>query len=130
MSDRPAVLVVDDDPDFCAYLRRILLRVGYEVLEAGDAWTALALLAKRRPAMVCLDLMLPGLSGFELCERIRKDPAWRGLPVLAISARTHPQDVALARSVGADAVLGKPVHMARLCSTVEALLEKRHEEAR
>ncbi len=119
----PTALVIDDDPDFRSFARQALTRLGFRVTEAGDAWAALRILAANpRPRLVCLDLMLPGVSGYELCEKIRSDPSLRGVPVLAVSARTHPQDVALARTVGADVVLGKPVRLGTLGSAALKLL--------
>jgi two-component system chemotaxis response regulator CheY len=82
-----------------------------DVLEAADGRSAIRILkdAKQsRPDLVCLDLMLPELNGFEVCEFMRSSPELRGIPILVMSARAKPMDRAFAEEVGATAYLVKP----------------------
>jgi CheY-like chemotaxis protein len=120
--DPPLALVVDDDPDYARALARMFPHLGLRARMALEGPAALEALREERPALVCLDLMLPGMSGFELCEHIRRDGRLRGLPILVVTARTHPQDLALALEVGATQYLTKPVRLARLGQAVAALL--------
>jgi two-component system chemotaxis response regulator CheY len=116
------VLLVDDSPVIRRMTREQLERLGVEVREAGDAQGALRALQQRVPDLVCVDLMLPEVSGYELCERIRADPALSRVPVLVISARCAPTDRAHALEAGANAFLTKPFRMAELAAAVTALL--------
>jgi two-component system chemotaxis response regulator CheY len=115
------VLVVDDDPQVRRLLRGYLEAMNFDVCEAGNGKAAWAQLELLQPRLVCLDLMLPESSGFEICERIRATPRLRGLPVLIISARSLPHDRALAEEAGASGYLMKPVRWQSFADAVRAL---------
>jgi CheY-like chemotaxis protein len=119
---RSLVLVVEDEPETRKLLRKYLEKLGLEVLEAASGRAALALLETHLPALVCLDLMLPEISGYDVCERIRANPRLQGVPVLVISARSQPPDRALAEEVGATAYLIKPVRWNTFSETIHRLL--------
>jgi CheY-like chemotaxis protein len=85
--DRPEVLVVDDDPVARDVLRRTLVRGGWAVAEAGDGREALAQLARAAPAVLLLDLMMPGMDGFEVLEAMRREPGWRDVAVVIVTAK-------------------------------------------
>ena len=92
MSER--ILVVDDEPQILRFLRATLSGHGYEVTTAPDGETALAELHGRLPALVLLDLGLPGIDGLEVCRRLRRDPErpeWRTLPIVILSAREQEE---------------------------------------
>lgn len=116
------VLVVEDDPEIRRLLRKYLEKLGFEVREAGTGKAALAILPEIEPALVCLDLMLPESSGYELCERIRAMDKYQDVPVLIISARSTPSDRAAAEEVGATAYLIKPIRWESFASTVRLLV--------
>jgi len=118
------VLVVEDDPEIRKLLRKYLEKLDFEVSEAGTGKAAWAQLDKARPTLVCLDLMLPESSGYEICERIRATPRLRDLPVLIVSARSLPPDRALAEEVGATAYLIKPIRWKSFAETVRLLTEE------
>ncbi len=86
--ERPVALVVDDDPAARTLITRPLLRSGWEVHAAGNGREGLELLEKIEPSVVLLDLMMPEMDGFEFLDRLRKNEAWRALPVLVITAKT------------------------------------------
>ena len=115
-------LVVEDDPEIRKLIRKYLEKLGLEVHEAGTGKAALAQLAAMTPALVCLDLMLPETSGYDICRHIRQMPALRKVPVLMISARSMPPDRAQAEEVGADAYLIKPIRWKSFSAAVLALL--------
>jgi two-component system, cell cycle response regulator DivK len=102
------ILVVEDDLDNLRIAEKVLAREGYEVATAGDAPAAFEALAAAPPALVLLDLDLPGLSGFEALVRIRAEDAWRKIPILALTALAHRDDEARARRAGCDDYLTKP----------------------
>src|SRR5258706_14120022 len=125
MAQKPLVLVVEDDPEIRKLLRKYLDKLGFEVAEAGTGKAALGLLddpAGAKPALVCLDLMLPESSGYAICEHIRRTPRLREVPVLVISARSMPPDRALAEEVGANAYLIKPIRWASFAATIQELV--------
>jgi CheY-like chemotaxis protein len=119
---RSLVLVVEDEPETRKLLRKYLEKLGAEVLEAVSGKAALAVLETRLPALVCLDLMLPEISGYDVCERMRAIPRLQGVPVLVISARAQPPDRALAEELGANAYLIKPIRWNTFSETVLGLI--------
>jgi DNA-binding response OmpR family regulator len=116
-------LVVEDDPEIRKLLRKYLEKLSFDVREAGNGKAALALLHAQAPALVCLDLMLPESSGYDICEEMRRSPHLKNVPVLVVSARSMPPDRALAEEVGASAYLIKPIRWESFSATVLRLLE-------
>jgi signal transduction histidine kinase len=128
----PAILVVDDNEANRYAISRSLERVGFRVRQASAGLEALRLL-EERPALVVLDVRLPDLDGFEVCRRIKADPATASLPVLQISAQfTRSADRAFGLEGGADGYLVAPIDPDELVAAVRALLRIRRaeEEAR
>lgn len=119
---RRTVLVVEDDPAVRRLVTTYLERMGLSVIEAGDGRTALRKLTETVPDLVCLDLMLPELSGYEVCEFIRQSPPLRDVPVMVMSGRALPNDRALAAEVGVSGYLIKPFSHGEFCNQVSALL--------
>ena len=122
MAPRTA-LVVEDDPEIRKLIRKYLEKMGLEVREASTGKAAFVALSNTVPQLVCLDLMLPETSGYDICNHIRKTPALEGVRVLVISARSMPPDRARAEEVGADAYLIKPIRWKSFSETVLDLLE-------
>jgi two-component system, OmpR family, response regulator len=120
--DGKKVLVVEDDPALRKLVRIHLEAMGHDVQEAPDGKTALARIKEALFDLVCLDLMLPESSGYEVCEQIRADDRHKAVPVLIISARNLPSDRAFAEEVGANAYLSKPFTRADFVARVTALL--------
>ncbi len=120
-----SALVVEDDPEVRKLVRKSLERLGFVVTEARTGKEAMDLLAKSQPELVCLDLMLPEQSGYEICEHIRRTTGLRHVPVLVISARALPEDRAHAEEVGADAYLIKPFSFADFNTKVTTLMKAR-----
>jgi two-component system cell cycle response regulator len=118
--------VADDEPQNLELMEAILQDAGYEVLTAAGGDDALELARERRPDLVVLDLMMPGLSGFEACARLKTDPRTSGTPVLFVTALDHIGDKERALAAGGDDFLTKPVQCVELLARVEALLKVRH----
>jgi len=108
MRELRKVLVVEDHPDARALVRTYLLGMGVEVVDVAEGRSAIRQLETSPPDLVCLDLMLPELSGFEVCEFMRAHPTLKEVPILIMSARARPMDRAFAEEVGATAYLVKP----------------------
>src|SRR5262245_60132962 len=120
------ILVVDDNEPARYTKSRILRDAGYEVTEAATGDEALRLVAERPPRLILLDVNLPGVDGWEVCRRLKADPATASVAVLQVSA-THvrEEDTVRALEGGADASLTEPIEPAVLVATVRALLRAR-----
>ncbi len=116
------ILVVDDEPTILDSVGFTLEREGFEVLSARDGSEALQLARERLPDVVVLDVMLPGLSGREVCRQLRAES---DVPILMLSARTGEVDRVLGLELGADDYVTKPFSLAELVSRVRALLRRR-----
>lgn len=123
LSVRKTVLVVDDDPEIRRLLVAALSRMGFEVVQASDGRTAIKRLDESRPNLLCVDLMLPESSGYDVCEHVLKSPALAGLPIIMVSARTMPEDRAQAEELGVSVYLPKPFTQAELASAVTRALQ-------
>jgi DNA-binding response OmpR family regulator len=118
----PRVLVVDDEPNLVATISYSLKAQGYTVETAADGASALDAVSNRPPDVVVLDVMLPGIDGFEVCRRIRRTSS---VPILILSARGEEMDKVVGLEVGADDYLAKPFSMRELLARVRALLRRR-----
>lgn len=128
MSAPPAaaerVLVVDDEPDIVALVAYHLARAGYRVSTASSGTDAVAVATQECPSLIVLDLMLPGLSGFEVLERLRADERTRDVAVLMLTARKEEPDRIRGLSLGADDYLTKPFSPQELVLRVGAILRR------
>ncbi len=115
------ILVVEDDPVINQALADRLVAEQYDVVRAWDGPGAVAAYAEHRPALVVLDVMLPGFDGHEVCRRIQAD---RPVPVLMLTARDDEADVLVGLAVGADDYLTKPFRMRELVARIGALLRR------
>jgi len=115
------VLVVEDEPSLLDTLEYSLKRQGYEVHTAADGLTALEVARRDRPDLIVLDVMLPGLDGFEVCRTLRRE---MNVPILMLTARADEVDRVVGLEVGADDYLTKPFSMRELMARVKALLRR------
>ena len=118
------ILVVDDDPDDAEVIAEILKRKDYEVEQAGDGATGLKIAAAIKPALVILDLMMPGMHGFELCERLRSDDKLKDVRIIVISGKRYQVDYRAADRLGANMFIPKPFDASRIVDAVVALIGK------
>ncbi|MFY1636406.1 response regulator transcription factor [Solwaraspora sp. WMMB335] len=118
----PQVLVVDDDPTVSDVVRRYLERAGCQVTQAGDGLAALAAVGHRRPDLVVLDLMLPGLDGLEVCRRLQQQAS--GVPVIMLTALGEEADRVLGLQLGADDYVTKPFSPRELVLRVQSVLRR------
>jgi two-component system phosphate regulon response regulator PhoB len=126
-TDRPAgerILVVDDEPDIVALVAYHLAKAGYRVSTAASGAEALQSARDEHPALVILDLMLPGMSGFEVLEQLRADEATQQVAVLMLTARREEPDRIRGLSLGADDYLTKPFSPQELVLRVGAILRR------
>jgi DNA-binding response OmpR family regulator len=125
------VLIVEDDPDIAEGLKYNLEREGLETRVAltGEQGLQAALDSKNPPALVVLDLMLPGMSGTELCRRLRREPQTRRTPIIMLTARTSEADRVAGLDLGADDYISKPFSVRELMARVRAVLRRAEESA-
>lgn len=117
-----SVLVVDDDPMKRQLLRLILERAGFGVAEAADGLEALLSLDNEVPDLMTLDVMMPQMDGFVVCERVRQNPKTAELPIIMVSARADGGSIREGLAAGANRYLPQPVMPDKLISTVNELL--------
>ena len=121
MNDPARILVVDDLPQNIKLLTAILAPRGYAVIGANSGEDALAAIAKERPDLVLLDVVMPGIDGYETCRRMRADPSTRLLPVIMVTASGDEEKVQ-AIEVDADDFVQKPINQPELLARVRSLL--------
>ena len=122
------ILVVDDEKDIVDLVSYNLEREGFAVVRAFDGQAARDKVRAEKPDLVVLDLMLPGMSGLEICKRIRGDAMTRNLPVIMLTARTDPVDIVLGLELGADDYVTKPFGVRELVARVRAVLRRQERE--
>jgi phosphate regulon transcriptional regulator PhoB len=118
------ILVVDDEKDIVELVAYNLVREGYRVAKAYDGHQALQYIRENKPDLVILDLMLPGISGFEICRMIRKKPDTEGLPIIMLTAKTDSVDKIMGLEIGADDYMTKPFDVRELLARVRAVLRR------
>jgi DNA-binding response OmpR family regulator len=116
------VLIADDEPNILISLEFLMRREGHSVLLAHDGVEALAMIREHRPELVLLDVMMPGKSGFEVCQAVRADESLAGVKILMLTAKGRDTDVAQGLGVGADAYMTKPFSTRELAARVAQLL--------
>ena len=116
------VLIADDEPNIVTSLEFLMEQAGMEVRVARDGQEAIDLAESFRPDLILLDVMMPVLNGYEVCQRLKSDPKLRHVRVLILSAKGRDVEVAKGRELGADGYITKPFSTRELVSKVRALL--------
>jgi two-component system, OmpR family, alkaline phosphatase synthesis response regulator PhoP len=120
------ILVIEDDPDIAESLHYNLRQEGYRVLiaESGEKGLRFALNEKHRPSLILLDLMLPGMTGLELCRRLRREAITEDLPVIMLTAKATDGDKVLGLETGADDYIVKPFSIKEVTARIRAVLRR------
>lgn len=116
------LLIVDDEPDIAASIQYVLTQEGFLTLLAHDGLKAIQLVEAEKPDLIILDLMMPGLDGYEVCRRVRS--ADRKIPILMLTARTSEIDTVVGLELGANDYIAKPVRLRELVARVKAHLRE------
>lgn len=124
MPDKPLILVADDEEDMRELVCLNLEQAGFSTVEAVNGIEALDRARKRMPALVVLDVMMPGRDGFRVCEALREDPVTRRIPIVMLTARGHTQDRIAGLQKGADDYMAKPFSPKELVLRIQALLRR------
>lgn len=116
------VLIADDEPNIVVSLEFLMKREGHRVSIARDGDAALAMIRELKPDLVLLDVMMPGRSGFDVCQAVRADESLSDVKILMLSAKGRDTDVAKGSALGADAYMTKPFSTRELADKVKELL--------
>lgn len=121
------ILIVDDELDVVVPIQFLMEQQGYGVMVAYRGEDALDLIYHYKPDLVLLDIMLPGIDGWEVCEIIRLNQNYRDIKIVFLTAKGRDEDIAKGMALGADAYITKPFSNAVLVATVKKLLENKKE---
>jgi DNA-binding response OmpR family regulator len=123
------ILIVDDEPSIVVPIQFLMEQQGYNVLVAENGEDALDIIYKYTPDLILLDIMLPRIDGYEVCEIVRLDPRYRDIKIIFITAKGREVEIAKGLALGADAYITKPFSNTELVSKVKELLAITHETA-
>src|SRR5262245_39651833 len=129
MTDQASILIVDDEPNILLSLQFLMKKAGYDVRTAKDGEQALAEIARVQPDLVLLDVMMPKLDGFTVCQRIRAEPDWQGVRVIMLTARGRDVERDKGLALGADDYITKPFSTKDAIDRVAAVLAKHAKQA-
>ena len=121
-----SILVVDDESTIREVLTRYLENEGFRVREAADGYACLDAIAIEEPDLILLDIMMPKMSGFEVCKRIKNDPKTADVPVIMVTALSEYGDIERAIDSGTDDFISKPVNKLELLTRVRTMLKLKH----
>ena len=119
MDEKPRVLIIDDSPDALEAMRSLFEQNGYEVAVALDGPRGLELARSQKPACIVLDIKMPEMSGFQVCQSLKSDPVCERIPIVVLTALKQDRDRSHARTVGADDYITKPVRPSQLLAAVK-----------
>lgn len=122
------ILIVDDEPSIVVQIQFLMEQQGYKVIVAKNGEDALDIILKYKPDLILLDIMLPGIYGYEVCEIVRLNPDFRNVKIIFLAAKGREVEIAKGMALGADAYIIKPFSSAEVISKVKELLENRHEK--
>ena len=123
MKDKPVILVVDDQPQNIELLEAYLVPQGYEIVKAANGEEALEKLSGNQIDLILLDVMMPGMDGFEVTRRVRQDNTHRLLPIILVTALRETEDRVKGIEAGCDDFISKPVDKMELLARVRSLLK-------
>ena len=118
------ILIVDDEPNVVVPIQFLMEQQGYRVMIAERGEDALDLIYHYKPDLILLDIMLPGIDGYEVCEIVRLNPNYRNVKIIFLTAKGREVEIAKGLALGADAYITKPYSNAELVAKVKELLEK------
>ena len=121
---RTKILIVDDEPDTVLPLKRALEIENFNVIEAQDGVEALERVSAETPDLILLDLMLPKLNGFEVCQRLKQDEATSSIPIIMLTAKSETSDKIEGIEIGADDYVTKPFNLDELKARIKAVLRR------
>jgi two-component system cell cycle response regulator len=122
----PAILIVDDAPANLGVLRTMMAKQGYQIFVATSGERAISIAQRVQPDLILLDVVMPGIDGFETCRQLKEHPGTQRIPVIFMSAKSETDDIVAGFDSGAADFIGKPLRMAEVCARVRAQLQIRN----
>src|SRR4051812_47383902 len=116
------ILIADDEPNIVVSLEFLMRQQGYAVMVVSAGDEALAAVAEFAPDLILLDVMMPRMSGYDVCQKVRENPAWAAIKIVMLSAKGRDIEVTKGMAVGADAYVTKPFATKDLIAKVRAML--------
>lgn len=117
------ILIVDDNPENRKVLLSFLINKGYEVGSSRDGYKAIEFVKNEKPDLILLDIMMPGMDGFEVCEKLKSNPETKHIPVIFLTSKTCTEDIVRGFKSGAVDYVSKPFNSEELIARVEAHIE-------
>jgi DNA-binding response OmpR family regulator len=117
------ILIVDDEPNIIVPLQFLMEKNGYQVMVAESGEEALESISKFRPDLILLDIMLPGVDGYEICQIIHENPQWQNTKIIFLTALGRDMDIAKGMALSADAYITKPFSISDVVEKVKRLLK-------
>ena len=121
------ILIVDDEPSIVVPIQFLMEQQGYSVLVAENGEDALDVIYKYKPDLILLDIMLPRIDGYEVCEIVRLNPEYRDIKIIFLTAKGREVEIAKGLALGANAYITKPFSNTQLIAKVQELLENTNE---
>jgi DNA-binding response OmpR family regulator len=119
-----SILVIEDEIDILDVVEYNLSSEGYKVLKALDGESGLLIAREKNPALILLDLMLPGMGGKQVCQKLKQDPLTRDIPVIMVTAKSEETDVIVGLGLGADDYVTKPFRPKELVARIQAVMRR------
>ncbi len=118
------ILLVDDEHDILDLIEYNLIKQGYSVTKADSGSSALAFAREHHPDLILLDIMMPGMDGYEVCSHLKQDPSLKNIPVIFLTARSDETSEVRGLDLGGDDYVTKPISISKLLSRIKALLRR------
>lgn len=125
MAKKKRILLVDDEADFVEVVRVRLEDNNYEVIVAYDGEEGMERAERESPDLIILDIMLPKISGFDVCRKLKIEENFKNIPIIMLSAKFQPNDIRFGMAMGADAYVTKPLEPKVLVDKIRELLDKK-----
>jgi CheY-like chemotaxis protein len=119
---KKSILIVEDDPDIIHLITRSLDEQIFKILQAESGTQALDMLEKTHPDLILLDIMMPDIDGFQVCQKIKQNPETKAIPVVILSVRNNDEDFERGKQVGADGYFTKPFDPFKLGEDIKKIL--------
>ncbi|MBW2439887.1 MAG: response regulator [Deltaproteobacteria bacterium] len=123
------ILIVDDEPSIVVPIQFLMEQQGYDVLVAENGEDALDAIYKYKPDLILLDIMLPRIDGYEVCEIVRLNPEYRDIKIIFLTAKGREVEIAKGLALGANAYITKPFSNTQLVAKVKELLDNTNEDS-
>ena len=121
------ILLIEDEAELSRAIKIRLEAAGFDTISAGDGEKGLEMAHKERPDLIVLDLILPNMSGFDVCRKLKIDKEYKDIPIIVLTAKFQPNDIRFGLAMGADAYITKPYESQELLTKIREFLKEKQE---